>query len=62
MPAAGALARFLWPLPWGLEIQVDATALATLGTAQVGVEGTAAVRRLPRLYGLLAGRLAWRTP
>jgi hypothetical protein len=62
VPAAGALARLLWPLPWGLEIQVDATALAPLGRAQVGVEGTAAFRRSPRLYGLLATRLAWRTP
>ena len=62
VPAAGALVRLLWPLPWGLEIQVDGAALAPLGTAQVGVEGTAAVRRSPRLYGLLAARLAWRTP
>jgi hypothetical protein len=62
VPAAGALTRLLWPLPWGVEIQVDAAALAPLGTAQVGVEGTAAVRRSPRLYGLFAARLAWRTP
>jgi hypothetical protein len=62
VPAAGVQARFLWPLSWGLEVQIDATALAPLGTAQVAVEGTAAVRRSPRLYGLLAGRLAWRTP
>ena len=62
VPVAGALTRLLWPLRWGLEIQVDAAALAPLGTAQVGVEGTAAVRRSPRLYGLLAARLAWRTP
>jgi hypothetical protein len=62
VPAGGALVRLHWPLPWGLEIQMDAAALTPLGTAQVAVEGTAAVRRSPRLYGLLAARLAWGTP
>jgi hypothetical protein len=61
-PAAGGLGRVIWALPWGFEVQLDAAALAPLGTAQVGVEGTAAVRRTARLYGLLGGRLAWRTP
>ena len=62
VPAAGALARLLWPLAWGFEIQVDAAVLAPLGTAQVAVEGTGAVRQSPRLYGLFSGRLGWRTP
>jgi hypothetical protein len=62
VPAAGGLTRVIFPLSWGFEFQLDAAALAPLGTGRVGVEGTAAVRRTPRLYGLLTGRLGWRMP
>src|SRR5439155_9119088 len=60
VPALGLFGRFTLPLRWGVEIGVDAAALAPVGVAEVAVEGTTAAGRSPRLYGLLAGRLGWR--
>ncbi len=60
VPTAGVFGRVLWPLWWGLELDADGAALAALGRAQVGVEGTGAVRRWPRVQGLFSLRLAWR--
>jgi hypothetical protein len=60
VPAAGGFGRLVWPLAWGLQLDADGSVLAALGSAQVGVEGTGARRRSPRVYGLFSLRLGWR--
>jgi hypothetical protein len=62
VPAAGVFGRLGWRLGQGLQFGVEAIVTAPLGTARLGVEGTAVAASAPLVEGLLSGRLGWWLP
>jgi hypothetical protein len=60
VPVAGVFGRVVWPLGAGFELSADLTGLAPLGVGELGVAGSGAAARSPRVYGMAAGRLGWR--